>query len=794
MSISLRVCFVALFCAFVPVAHAARWQYEPVSDASDGQLVDGTTWQAKLSDVTEGDLLLNLGATGGSRFENSIVFATPELTHEQSVSDVRLRMNMQGGPLAAPFDVVITAALSASPDTASGAARFLLPRTVASVTWRIDAAWDSSGQREAKWAETPSLAKIVNEVLALPGWNGSPRKIGFFLEVPGLTGERCVRFDDTHPRWPFGGNEGIRPARLIINETYYDAFWGKELLCRPTPTSVEVNVIPHTTTLMIVDYGTSPGMLGSHSASVAADSATPAQILLAGLTPDTRYYYRLRFRPPASVTWQQGPVHNFLTLPLAGQDARLCVTSDIHVTNQEVLGYQTMLDQLKLTLDVMPGFDPAGFHAWIDLGDLVVIRAQRLPFDIVEVEQRYRQAREYVDRAGGSVPLLFVRGNHEEVDGWDYDGTPENTAIWSGKMLLKWLAPPLPNAFYSGNTSSFPDLGLPGDYWACRIGDLRIRALDPYLYSPRRPHNSHGESGGSLDGWDWQIGDAQYQWLHDDLVANPTPYSFVAVHHLTSAYEGPGQYYGRGGIEIVKWSVAGRTTFEWGGEDSTGQNILAQKRPNWAYGPIHDMLAQLGNQLVIKGHDHFHARQALDGMVYLTLAKPDDTGEQSGDLWGWRWWCFYPPAETTLQPNSGFLVVHAAPDAATFSYIQTYPPEGLGTVLDSFTMLPGSGATSAGGAVAKALHTWIRQVAPNPARDGSRIDFELGRAGAVRLAVYDAAGRLVRDLLHENLAAGAHTAAWDGHDASGRRVAAGVYFAKLATPNRVDSVKMIVLH
>jgi hypothetical protein len=292
---------------------------------------------------------------------------------------------------------------------------------------------------------------------------------------------------------------------MIVNETYYDAFWGKELLCRPTPTSVEVNVIPHAPTVLIVEFGTSPGSLGSQTAAVIGDSTTPAQLLLSGLTPDTPYYYRLRFRPPASVIWQFGSVHRFVTLPLAGQDARLCVTTDIHVTNQEILGYQTMLDQLKVTLAVMPGYEPEGFHAWIDLGDLVVVRAQRLPFDIEEVEQRYRQAREYVDLAGCSIPLLFVRGNHEEVDGWDYDGTPQNTAIWSGKMLLKWLAPPLPNAFYSGNTNPFPDLGLPGDYWACRIGDVRIRAMDPYLYSPHRPHNGHGESGGSLDAWDWQI-------------------------------------------------------------------------------------------------------------------------------------------------------------------------------------------------------------------------------------------------------------------------------------------------
>lgn len=795
MTFLLRVGFVALFCALPPAAQAARWIYEPLSDDADGQLVDRVTWQPKLTDLSPQDLLLNLGATGGSRYEISMVFAAANLTHGQSVSDARVRMNMQGGPISAPLDVVITAALSANPDSVPGASRFLLPRTVAQVAWHIDAAWDSSGQREAKWVETPNLWKIVQEVVAQAGWNGSPREIGLFLEVPTPGGERCVRFDDEHPRWPAGGNPGIRPAQLIVNETYYDAFWGKELLCRPTPTSVDVNVIPHTTTIMLVEFGTSPGSLTSQTPIVVGDSATPAHLRLTGLAPDTRYFYRLKFRPPNGLSWQLGPTHSFVSLPPAGGEARLCFTTDLHVTNQEALGYTTMLDQLKATLDFMPTYDSQGFHAWIDLGDLVVIRAQRLPFDIVEVEQRYRQAREYVDRTGSSIPLLFVRGNHEEVNGWDDDGSPQNTTIWSGKMLLKWLSPPLPDdGFYTGNATAYPNLGVPGDYWSCRIGDVRLRALDPYLFSVTRPHNSHGETGGSLDGWDWQLGDAQYEWLHDDLAANPAPYSLLATHHLTSTYAGPGQYYARGGIEIVKWSVSGRPSFEWGGEDETGQDVLATKRPNWEYGSIHDMLVQLGNQVVVKGHDHFHARQALDGMIYLTLAKADDTGEQTGDLWGWRWYCFYPLTMTTLLENSGFLAVDAGQDAATYSYVQTYPVAGIGTVLDSFTVLPGAGSSAAGEIAAPNLRTWIRQVAPNPSRDGSQIDFELGRSGSVRLAVYDAAGRLVRDLLNAELEAGPHAISWDGLDGSGQRAAAGVYFAKLATPLRIDSVKMIVLH
>jgi hypothetical protein len=215
------------------------------------------------------------------------------------------------------LELTITAAREFDASAAAGASCYLLPRTLASVTWRIEAVWDSSGQRIGKWAETPNLAPILAEVAAQPNWIANGQRVMFFVEVAGGAPEGSIRFDDTHPRWRYGGNPGIRPARLVVNETYYDAFWGKELLCRPTPTSVEVNVIPHATTLFVVDWGTSPGALTKSTPIAAASSASPAQMSLAGLTPGTRYHYRLRYRTPLGLIWQTAPTRSFITLPLA---------------------------------------------------------------------------------------------------------------------------------------------------------------------------------------------------------------------------------------------------------------------------------------------------------------------------------------------------------------------------------------------------------------------------------------------------------------------------------------------
>jgi hypothetical protein len=67
----------------------------------------------------------------------------------------------------------------------------------------------------------------------------------------------------------------------------------------------------------------------------------------------------------------------------------------------------------------------------------------------------------------------------------------------------------------------------------------------------------------------------------------------------------------------------------------------------------------------------------------------------------------------------------------------------------------------------------------NPFRGATTIAFTLPSAGRARLAIYDVAGRLVRELHSAPTNAGRHTRAWDGTDASGQRVAQGIYFVRL---------------
>jgi len=74
----------------------------------------------------------------------------------------------------------------------------------------------------------------------------------------------------------------------------------------------------------------------------------------------------------------------------------------------------------------------------------------------------------------------------------------------------------------------------------------------------------------------------------------------------------------------------------------------------------------------------------------------------------------------------------------------------------------------------------IRRVSPNPAAASQRIEFTLAQAapdGA--LEILDLAGRVVWRAALAGLAAGPQEARWDGRNAGGRPVAAGIYFARL---------------
>lgn len=110
------------------------------------------------------------------------------------------------------------------------------------------------------------------------------------------------------------------------------------------------------------------------------------------------------------------------------------------------------------------------------------------------------------------------------------------------------------------------------------------------------------------------------------------------------------------------------------------------------------------------------------------------------------------------------------------------PPSGLTNLSE------GSGEAP----VERAYENSLLQNFPNPFVSNTQIAFVMNSAGPVSLCVFDATGRMVRELVKENRQPNRYVEEWDGKDNTGRSLAAGMYFCRLQLPGWSD-VKKIAL-
>ena len=106
-------------------------------------------------------------------------------------------------------------------------------------------------------------------------------------------------------------------------------------------------------------------------------------------------------------------------------------------------------------------------------------------------------------------------------------------------------------------------------------------------------------------------------------------------------------------------------------------------------------------------------------------------------------------------------------------------------------LIGASGGLSSVGDLSGAAAVKLQQSWPNPVNGSSTIRFELEQPSRVRLRIFDAAGRLVRTILDEQVTAGSHTRVWDGRDEQGRDAASGIYFYELDADGRRQSSKLV---
>ncbi len=114
---------------------------------------------------------------------------------------------------------------------------------------------------------------------------------------------------------------------------------------------------------------------------------------------------------------------------------------------------------------------------------------------------------------------------------------------------------------------------------------------------------------------------------------------------------------------------------------------------------------------------------------------------------------------------------------------------------DSFTLYITCNAPSVveNGDLNRPLVFSLMPAAPNPMTRSTNIMFALPHRANVRLDVYDASGRLIRTLANGVYKAGYHKISWNGTDANGYRLPAGVYIYRLKADNFVATKKLVIL-
>ncbi|MFN7919090.1 MAG: YHYH protein [Bryobacteraceae bacterium] len=501
---------------------------------------------------------------------------------------------------------------------------------------------------------------------------------------------------------------------------------GQELVGRVAATSAVVNVVLDKDARVYVEFGAAPASYESKTETQTAAAGVPVNVTLSGLTPNTRYYYRLQYAI-GSGAFTPRAEHTFLTQRTRGAAFTFAVQADPHLDNN------SSADVYQLTLANELADKP---DFLIDLGDTMMsdkLDAAGVPVNggarpnSAGILTRTQLLRSYYDIATHSVPLFLALGNHEGEWGSNLDGTPNNMAIWDTRHRTGYFPNPAPDGFFTGDTRQYDSngsecaggancaLGQRRSYYAWEWGDALFLVLDPFWSQTAgvaQPGSGQDCCRRNAGYWSLTLGSAQYEWLKQTLEKSTATYKFVFSHNLVGgvnpSVNGVDQGPMRGGVEAARY-------LEWGGDNLDGTYGFSTYRPSWAM-PIHRLLVANHVTAFFHGHDHLYAHQTLDGISYQAVPQPSavnaNLGSRARD---------YGYTQGTLLGGRGYLRVSVAPAGVKVEYVETWlPSEQRGNqtnrmVADSYTLTPPtaeqapaiSSVYNAAGGAAIAPNAWV---------------------------------------------------------------------------------------
>lgn len=332
------------------------------------------------------------------------------------------------------------------------------------------------------------------------------------------------------------------------------------------------------------------------------------------------------------------------------------------------------------------------------------------------------------------------------------------------------------------------------------VGELR--ASDPVPDGPRTPAVYYAYD----DGDTLYIQHPEYSWIEVNTVG--TEMSFeqndeVKMINLPAAF-GPVRFYGQRytqlSISADGWIACGNYTTG----NYTNTQLPSTAAPRAAMFLNWDDLAPAtdGSGYVYYHHDTANHRFVIE---YDSVGYWSSSGADKFEV------VIYDTTVTTCTGDNAFLVQYQTANIYTGatlgiqnqtqaigiqclfdgSYHKACQPIVPGRAILYTTDPPVTAVTDESGpaSVPTKLELSVR---PNPLRTRVSLSYAVPVAGRVSIKVYDAAGRVVRDLVNEEIAAGRYSATWDGSSADGRRIANGVYFCKLVSPAGARQHKLVV--
>jgi len=413
--------------------------------------------------------------------------------------------------------------------------------------------------------------------------------------------------------------EGHGPTGVFRTDVPAHAF--DVILGRPTDTAVTVSVLSTEAAEVTVRYSSERDKAPGETEPCMIEAGGVADIELNDLRPDTAYRYEVQTQQDAGTHPRKQVGGQFHTARPPGAPFTFTVTADSHLDeNTEPAIYEATLRNALA--------DKPDFH--VDLGDTFMTGKRR---DNPEAAlPQYLAQRYYFGQLCHSAPLFLVLGNHDGEFGRRMDAAT--------RMRQAYFPNPQPNTFFTG--------GKAENYYAWTWGDALFVVLDPFRYS-QRPRRGQDD-----DNWWFTLGRSQYDWLEETLTRSTARFKFVFIHHLVGGRDRQA----RGGAEVVPY-------YEWGGRDLDGKGVFDAKRPGWGL-PIHALLVKHGVTAVFHGHDHFYAKQEVDGIVYQLVPQPGHRGD--GSIREAR---NYGYLDGDLVPGSGHLRISVDMDSARVEFVRT---------------------------------------------------------------------------------------------------------------------------